>query len=77
MWVLERRGEGEDEMDVRAVLRSRAGRLGEYFGASLAAADLEGDGVEELLVGSPLATETQVHPLVLCCPFHLAPTSSP
>ena len=68
VWVLERREEGSTpstDMHVRAVLRSREGRLGEYFGASLAAVDLEGDGVEELLVGSPFATETQVGPLVL------------
>ena len=35
-------------------------QLGEYFGSSFAAVDLNGDGLDELVVGSPLATHEQV-----------------
>ena len=35
-------------------------QLGEFFGASLVSADLNGDGLDDLLVGSPLATFEEV-----------------
>ncbi len=34
--------------------------MGEYFGFSLAAADLNGDGFDELLVGAPMYSPTGV-----------------
>ena len=43
------------------VLDTVSGRqLGEYFGAAVVAADLDGDGVQDLVVGSPLATHQEV-----------------
>ena len=42
------------------IIRSSETRIGEYFSGSLAAADLDGDGLDELLVGSPLASVKQV-----------------
>ena len=38
----------------------KGSQLGEYFGASLVSADLNGDGLDDLLVGSPLATFEEV-----------------
>ena len=35
-------------------------QLGEYFGASLEAVDLDGDGLEDLVVGAPLASHERV-----------------
>ena len=35
-------------------------QLGEYFGAAFAAVDLDGDGLDDLVVGSPMATNEQV-----------------
>ncbi len=34
-------------------------QTGEYFGAALAAADVNGDGADELIVGAPLFTNTK------------------
>ena len=43
------------------VLDTVSGRqLGEYFGAAVVAADLDGDGLQDLVVGSPLATHQEV-----------------
>ena len=44
----------------KKIIRSSETRIGEYFSGSLAAADLDGDGLDELLVGSPLASVKQV-----------------
>ena len=43
--------------------RSSLAEMGEYFGASLAAADLDQDGADDLLVGSPLSSMLQVRSL--------------
>ena len=34
--------------------------MGEFFGGALASVDLNGDGLDDLVVGSPLATGEQV-----------------
>ena len=34
--------------------------MGEFFGGALASLDLNGDGLDDLVVGSPLATGEQV-----------------
>ena len=44
----------------KSLFRSSDTRIGEYFSGALAAADLDGDGLDELLVGSPLASVRQV-----------------
>ena len=39
------------------ILQTLSGtQLGEYFGASFAAVDIDGDGLDDLVVGSPLST---------------------
>ena len=35
-------------------------QLGEFFGGSVASVDLDGDGLSDLVVGSPLATYEEV-----------------
>ena len=52
-------GTARRKMVLYKQIRPRMGQLGEYFGASLAAADLNGDGLDDLLVGSPLSTLQQ------------------
>eukprot|EP00092_Neocalanus_flemingeri_P028826 GFUD01031298.1.p1 GENE.GFUD01031298.1~~GFUD01031298.1.p1 ORF type:complete len:351 (+),score=65.24 GFUD01031298.1:148-1200(+) len=41
---------------MKLIQRLTGTQLGEFFGAALVSADLNGDGLDDLLVGSPLAT---------------------
>ena len=43
------------------ILQTIGGRqLGEYFGASFEAVDMDGDGLKDLVVGAPLASHERV-----------------
>lgn len=45
-----------DDNNVKQVAKVEGSQSGEYFGASVTAADLNGDKIDELIVGSPLFT---------------------
>ena len=49
---------GKEKLVVRQKLSGN--QMGEFFGGCLASVDLNGDGLEDLVVGSPLATYEEV-----------------
>jgi hypothetical protein len=44
---------------VNQVVKLNGRQPGEYYGAALATADINGDGLDELIVGAPLHTHTE------------------
>ena len=52
---------GSRENEPLEVLAARRGdQIGEYFGATIAGVDLDGDSLAELLVGAPLSSQSAV-----------------
>merc|ERR1719357_387472 len=47
---------GEEQKEMKLIQRLSGLQLGEYFGAAIVAVDLDGNGLDDLVVGSPLAT---------------------
>ena len=51
--------ENSGDEKVTQVAKLIGSQSGEYFGAALAVVDINGDGIDELIVGSPLFTHTE------------------
>ena len=49
-----------NDEDVEIVQTLAGKQLGEYFGSSFVSADLDADGLDELIVGSPLTTHENI-----------------
>ena len=47
---------GEEQKEMELIQKLSGTQLGEYFGAAIVSADLNGDGLDDLIVGSPLST---------------------